>query len=536
MEAFSAGNIFLFERFRLDRRGLFLRDENGAHGPVEIGSRALDVLRVLLARPGDLLSRDEIMAAAWPGTVVEDNNLTIQISTLRRVLDQDVGNGSCIQTIPGRGYRFVSLVARVDGDARSAVQIVPRGGERLGSRVSIVVLPFTNLSEDRERQYFADGITEDLTTDLSRLENMVVISRNTAFTYRDKRVHTKQIGYELGVRYVLQGSVQRWCNQVRVTAQLIDAESDAHLWAERFDRDIGDLFALQNEITGRIANALNIELVAAEAARPTDNLDALDYIFRGRAAGLKPNSRDIYVARIGMFEHALALDPRSVEALTLLAEALAGGVLDGMTDSEAADIERAERLVDRALSASPRYAPAHAAKGVILHAQGRSEEAIPEFETVLAINRNAVGVLDVLAGCKLVTGSIEEVIPLEEQAIRLSPRDPRIGYFYLRIGHVHLLQSRPDEAILWLEIARSAVPKSPFVHVLLASAHGLKGDIERAAAELAKARGLTATNRWSSIAHVKAYSGGYGGAVPKIRALFEATYLAGLRKAGMAEE
>jgi adenylate cyclase len=152
-------------------------------------------------------------------------------------------------------------------------------------RLSIVVLPFANLSDDREQQYFADGITEDLTTDLSRIDGSFVISRNTAFTYRDKPIDTKQIGRELGVRYVLEGSVRRSGNQVRVNAQLIDAETDAHLWAERFDRDTSDLFALQDEITSRIAVTLNLELVRAEAGRTTEHPEALDYILRGRAQG-----------------------------------------------------------------------------------------------------------------------------------------------------------------------------------------------------------------------------------------------------------
>ena len=150
-------------------------------------------------------------------------------------------------------------------------------------RLSIVVLPFANLSSDPEQQYFADGITEDLTTDLSRIEGTLVISRNTAFTYRNKAVDTKQIGRELCVRYVLEGSVRRSADQIRINAQLIDAETDAHLWAERFDGDTSDLFALQDEITSRIAVALHVELSKAEAARPTDNPDVLDYIFRGRA-------------------------------------------------------------------------------------------------------------------------------------------------------------------------------------------------------------------------------------------------------------
>jgi len=149
-------------------------------------------------------------------------------------------------------------------------------------RLSIVVLPFTNLSSDPDQQYFADGITEDVTTDLSRIADMFVISRSTAFTYRNKPLDAKQIGRELGVRYVLEGSVQRSGNQLRVTAQLVDAETDAHLWAERFDRDTGDLFALQNEITSRIAIALNLELIGREASRPTDN-PTLWTTFSGRA-------------------------------------------------------------------------------------------------------------------------------------------------------------------------------------------------------------------------------------------------------------
>ena len=205
-------------------------------------------------------------------------------------------------------------------------------------RLSIVVLPFANLSDDREQQYFADGITEDLTTDLSRIQDSFVISRNTAFTYKDKPVNAKQIGRELGVRYVLEGSVQRSAKQVRISAQLIDAETDAHLWAERFERDIGDLFALQNEVTSHLAIALNFALIGAEAARPTERPEALDYIFRGRAIGLKASTRDNYVEAIGLFERALALDPGSIAAQSYLALSLIHRVLGGVSDSVAADI------------------------------------------------------------------------------------------------------------------------------------------------------------------------------------------------------
>jgi adenylate cyclase len=402
-------------------------------------------------------------------------------------------------------------------------------------RLSIVVLPFTNLSNDPEQEYFADGITEDLAADLSRLENMFVISRNTAFTYRNKPVDTKQIGRELGVRYVLEGSVRRSGSQLRVNAQLIDAATDAHLWAERFGRDTSDLFALQNEITSQIANALGVELIAAEAARPTEHSDALDHILRGRAVLLKPRTRDTYREAIDLFERALALDPQSVEAQSRLAAALVNRMLELTTDSAAADLARAEGLVDQALAASPRYAFAHFVKGRLLRAHKRWEEAIPEFEAALALDHNSVYALASLGWCKLCAGSIEEVIPRLEQAIRLSPRDPFIGWFYYLIGTVHLLQSRIDEAIVWLEKGRSARPTVPFPRSRLASAYALRGETERAAAELAEARRLDGGDLFSSIAHVKADSIAWW-AVPKIRALFEATYFAGLRKAGMPEE
>jgi adenylate cyclase len=212
-----------------------------------------------------------------------------------------------------------------------------------------VVLPFTNLSNDPEQKYFADGITEDLTTDLSRIGGSFVIARNTAFTYEGKPVDAKQIGRELGVRYLLEGSVRRLGQQFRVNAQLVDAESGAHLWAERFDREIGDLFALQTEITGRIAVTVGSQLVIAEAGRSTDHPDALDYILRGRAAYSKSVSKERYVEAANFFERALALDPLSADAQSYLGRALVARVLDQMSESPAADIERAEKLIEQVL-------------------------------------------------------------------------------------------------------------------------------------------------------------------------------------------
>ena len=302
------------------------------------------------------------------------------------------------------------------------------------------------------------------------------------------------------MRYVLVGSVRRSGNQVRVNVQLINAETDAHLWAERFDRDTGDLFTLQDEITARIANALGVELVAREAARPTEHPDALDSILRGRAVLLKPRTRETHREAINWYERALSLDPQSVEAQSRLANALMDRVLDDMSDTVAADVVRAEGLAGQALAASPRSPLAHFAKGQVLRAQRRFEEAIPEYEAAAASNPNSVSALHALGQCKYYTGSTDETIRLMEQVIRLSPRDPQLGVWYNEIGQVRLLQSRVDEAIVWLERARSIIPAAPYVHAHFAAAYALKGETERAATELAEACRLSRDDRYSSIA------------------------------------
>ena len=316
--------------------------------------------------------------------MVEDSNLTVQISALRRVLDRGRPNGSCIQTVPGRGYRFVAKVTRCGADPPPAVggNGEDRGARPLrvshvptaaparqrpwrqiaalfvmlavagslaawiendrwfGSadprpRFSMVVLPFSNLGPDLGQGQFVDAITSDLTVALARIGHSFVVSRNTVFTYRNKSLDTKQIGRELGVRYALEGGVRRSGNKVRVDAQLIDAETDALVWDQQFDGDVGDLFSLEDDITSRVAIALGIELIDREAARPTKQPDVFDYILRGAAVMNAPKTRRTYAEAVSLFNRALTLDPQSVEAQSRLAIHLAGRV--------GADITRHDR-------------------------------------------------------------------------------------------------------------------------------------------------------------------------------------------------
>jgi len=406
-------------------------------------------------------------------------------------------------------------------------------------RLSIVVLPFANLSNDPEQEYFVDALTEDLTADLSRIEGMFVIAYGTACTFKGKAAGAKRIGHELGVRYVLEGSVRKFGPRVRVNAQLIDAETAAHVWAELFDRDADDLFEAQDEIAGRIAVELNLNLLAAEAAKPTKNSTALDYLLQARVASMGSASAERYAQAIGLLEQALALDPQSVLIRSRLAQQLTARVMAAMP-ADAADIERARALAEGALAASPRDPLAHYARAQVLRALGHWQEAASDYEACIAGNRNFATAYAHLAQCRMLSGAIDEAIPLAERAIRLSPRDPNIGDVYIRIGIAHLLQSRHDEAIAWLERARAAAPAGVPPRVWLAAAYGLAGNHDQATSELAQARGLPTGDRYSTLGRLRA--AGYhptapeNWGVPKIRALFEATFFAGLRKAGMTEE
>ncbi len=357
-------------------------------------------------------------------------------------------------------------------------------------RLSIVVLPFTNLTDDPSQKYFAEAITNDLTADLSRIQDSFVIAPHTAATYARSQVDVKQLGRELGVRYVLEGNVRRTENHVRVSALLIDAESGATVWSDRFDGDWTKSMQLEDEITGRLARRLDLELIDAETRRAQserpNNPDAVGLTMRGWSVLNQPFSREQLTRARNLFEKALAIDPEYAKALVGLAWALTVEVQYRWTTAPAEQLTRADGIVTRVLSGSSDDAMAHFVKGDILRAQGKDfDAAIREYEAAISINPSLAPAYAALGGAQIRAGRSEEAFAPLQMAVRLSPRDPllNISYFYICHAYTHL--AKDDEAIKW---CRRSVAVSPFwiAYVDLASAYAWTGRIDEAHAAVAQ--------------------------------------------------
>jgi TolB-like protein len=319
-------------------------------------------------------------------------------------------------------------------------------------RLSIVVLPFANIGGDPEQEYFVDGVTESLTTDLSLIAGAFVVARNTAFTFKGKAVDAKRLGRELNVRYLLEGSVQRGGTRLRVNVQLIDTETGNHLWAERFDKTVADLFELQDEIVSRLANALDAELVAAEARRAERSAhpDAMDLVFQGKALLNTGWSLDYMQRAQSFFQRAIALDPGNVEAmagLALVDVTIGAGLL---TDDPPARFAEAEAIATRALLLAPNHVGAHIALGVALMFTKRAERAIAEFEHVLALDRNSAMAHSVIGFAKYLLGRGSEIEAHINEAVRLSPRDPYVHRWFIWVGVAKVAIKAEAEAVAWL--------------------------------------------------------------------------------------
>jgi TolB-like protein/class 3 adenylate cyclase len=348
--------------------------------------------------------------------------------------------------------------------------------------LSIVVLPFANFGGDPEQDYFVDGVTESLTTDLSRISGSFVIARNTAFTFKDTAVNVQQVGRELNVRYVLEGSVQRSGRRLRVNVQLIDAENGKHLWAERFEKPVVDLFDMQDEIVARLAQTLDAQLVVAEARRAelSRNPDALELVFQGFACVYQgPTPEHLTQAR-GFFERALAIDPRNVGALIGMAsvDVTMGAYL--LTDDRSARLSTAETNAIRALSLAPDRALAHRVLGTVYNMTNRSAQAIAECEQALALDRNLADAHAVIGMAKYYLGRAAETEGHIREAFRLSPRDIFAHRWMHFVGMAKMQLGADAEATRWLRRSIEANRNSPLTHFFLAAALGLQGSLDEA--------------------------------------------------------
>lgn len=481
--------------FRLDAAAEILF--HGAE-PIVLGQRAVALLRLLVERAGVPVSKDALIEAAWPGLAIEDSNLTVQIAALRRVFAQVAGGADWIETLPRRGYRYVGPVA-VSGNPPAAANPQTSPALALPDKPSVAVLPFSNLSGDPEQEYFADGMVDDIITGLSRIKWLFVIARNSTLSYKGRAADAKQVGRELGVRYVLEGSVRKVENRVRITAQLIDAPTGAHIWAERYDRKLDDIFALQDEIALSAVGAIEPSLLRAEVERVKrkrpNSLDAYDLVLRAQP--------DVYS---GMPE-------RATHALVFLERALALDPTYALAHAFAA-MGHHNRFLRAGLHEEDRAASVRHAQAAIVHGQDDAlaltfagfsigmdghdrAAAFAAFEAALAVSPSLA--LTYILGSVILawSGESERAIEWGERAMRLSPFDPWTfaACHSLTLGHFH--RGRFEDAANAGYRGVQSNPAHSISHMLLAAALAKLGRLDEARAAAARVMELQPAFRYS---------------------------------------
>jgi TolB-like protein len=425
--------------------------------------------------------------------------------------------------------RVFALKSQPSGAAHVARTPAPE--RREPPRLSIVVLPFANTGGDPEQEYFVDGVTESLTTDLSRISGAFVIGRSTALTYKGKAGDVRQIGRDLNVRYVLEGSVQRGGKRLRVNVQLLEAETASHIWAERFDSPVADLFDMQDEIVSRLANALGQELARAEARRAERkaNPDSIDHYFLGRAMVLKSHTAANFDKARLHYDRALELDPDNVDALVARAWIDLELVGNWLSDDRRERLMSAEAYVDKALKLRPDSAAAHLALGFVRMYGKRAAQAIAEFECALAIDRNCAAAHGFFGFAKFLLGRGEETEAHVLEALRISPRDSNAWVWILYVGLAKFYQGRDEEALERFNRSKELNANSPVTRFCLAAtlAH-----LDRLEDAREAARACLELNPSFTIARFRSQTNSDH---PVYLAGRERTY-EGLRKAGIPEQ
>ena len=524
MTTIATSDTYRFGPYRLQARGTGLsrQDDGGSWVHFAIGSRALDLLLLLLRRPGEVLSRDEIMDAVWPGVMVEASNLTVQIAALRRILDQVRSDPSCIQTISGRGYRFLPTVTTDTGDA----PVVDGGAVARASlqdsrrRLSVIVLPFKSPGDDADADNLAETITDDLAGDLSRLPGALVIARAPA----------------CGVNYRIQGSVRGFADRARVNVQLIEIETGAHLWGERFDVDRAGSVDVHDEIIGRLVRSLTVKLIEHVNRRieavPPQYWTIDDLVMRGRALASRPLSEENRYEALSCFEHALARDPDCVSAKLSIAAVLVSNVFEGWSRTAEQDKARAEELLLEVLREDANLPDGYVYMGLLRRLQGRLADSRTELEIAVALSpHDAIGTAQ-LGATLTFLGEPGAALPYIRKSIRLAPHDRGTPISHSFLGLCHMMLGHPEEAIICLRTARAGNPRLYYTHMLLAAALGLAGDLDEARAALRQAVKLQPGIR--SLAGIRARW--KKRASSRFDALCENTVSLGLLRAGLPRD
>jgi adenylate cyclase len=502
---------------------------------VALGARAFDLLLVLIEHRERMLSKDELLALVWPGVVVEENNLTVQISALRKLLGPDA-----IATVAGRGYRFVQpgleiqelgvpsdvspatalpIPAAPNPIASAAVSPAPERSKSfatpgdslaLPEKPSIAILPFVNISGDAEQSYFTDGLTEDITTDLSRFHSLFVIARNSAFTYQGRSVDVRQVARELGVRYVLEGSARRSGARVRVNAQLIDAITGNHIWADKYDRVIEDIFDLQEDLTKSIVSAIATQVHVAEQniarrLRP-GNLRAHDMAMRANANNLEAhrrNDRVLWNQALREARQALALDGNNLLAHLVIAEIQTEnvGVPQFANGDLKADWKEGISSAGKAMELDPADSRAYGWAGFLMAVAGFYDEGLAYARQGLALNPNDCITLSNLAATEVWSGEYQAALGHVAVAERLSPRDPnRFHFNACRASACFFLQDF-DAGIAYATASVRDAPHSAMSQMSLVLVAVGAGQIERAKAAFETLRAISPAYAHRALTH-----------------------------------
>jgi TolB-like protein len=522
--------LYLFEDFALDSDRRELR--RGAIA-VSIAPQAFDLLEYLVRNRGRVVSKDDLIASIWDGRIVSESALSTCVNAVRSAINDTGEAQRLIRTIPRKGMRFVSdvredqtpaaMTASAGSSAGSEQRVLP-----LPDKPSIAVLPFQNMSGDSEQEHFADGAVEEIITALSQFSGLFVIARNSSFTYKGRAVDVRQVGRELGVRYVLEGSVRKAGTQVRITSQLIDASTGAHLWAHRFDGSLADIFDLQDQVALGVVSAVTPKVEHAEIERakrkPTDSLDAYDYFLRGMASFYQRN-REATDEALRFFYAAIGRDAGFASAYGIAAWCYGWRKVNAWTTDRATENAETARLARRAAEIGPDDAvalsrAAHALATVV----GDVEDAATFVDRALALNPNLAGAWWASGWTRVYLGEPDVAVEHFARAMRLSPLDPHIIGMQAGTAFAHMFAGRYDEASTWAEKAMWAQNYLTPLRIAVAS-HALAGRLDEAKKTLIR---LLELDPAASIANFQERA-------PLRRREDQETLESGLRRAGMPE-